>query len=605
MIDPNKLCMGCMRPVPNQKICPYCGFSIQKYERSRNAQILPCYSILGGRYLIGKVIGEGGFGITYIGIDLENQKRVAVKEYFPVGVVSRDLTHDTQSNVTLLGKESRDYYKSGLESFTEEALNLQNFRGIQGVISSRDFFYENGTAYLVMDYIQGKTLKEYMEERKGPLTEAQALGFIRPVLNALSKVHQMHVIHRDISPENIMIMDDGSTCLIDFGSARFSTGAETKTLTVLLKRGYAPVEQYQTRSRQGPWTDIYAICAVLYWMMSGIVPEESLDRMVADQLVPLDELSQNSSKIQVSYRTSQVIKKGLAIKGKQRYQSLQELIHDLYESEEEIQFSDLESDLGRIGTENFGSQYINSRYVSHQYTEKRYENIPAAVRKSSENKKVFFLLGGVLAAIIILTISLMSLNSYTGLGNSSEVAALNTQQISDRLASLSNDPYMSEEITYSTAKLVALDKADLDSCKRLSVKNAYTVLPFNNTADNLPLWAFDRKQKTVWRQWPDEAGSSDILWTDFDKAYQIKYLTVCCGDWTDKEAYYKSGRPKKLQITAGSEVFQIELPDSAKKMCIQLSKPVTCSIMCIQILDSYQGDIWNSSCISDIGIYVF
>lgn len=591
MIDPNKLCMGCMRPVPNQKICPYCGFSIQKYERNRNAQILPPYSILGGRYLVGKVIGEGGFGITYIGVDLETQSRVAVKEYFPVGVVSRDITHKTQTNVTLLGKDSRDYYKSGLESFTAEAVNLQSFQGIPGVISSEDFFYENGTAYLVMDYIQGKTLKEYMEERKRPLPEAQALSFIRPVLNALVKVHQLHVIHRDISPENIMIMDDGSTCLIDFGSARFSTGTETKTLTVLLKRGYAPVEQYQTRSRQGPWTDIYAICAVLYWMMSGIVPEESLDRMVADQLIPLEELSRTSTEIQVSARTSRVIQKGLAIKGRHRYQTVQELIYDLYESQGEVILPDSESDNGRNpNTPDDGRGYGNTRGADHT---------------GNRTRNTFLTLGGVLAAVLVLIVGTISLTSYTDTGSDSEISTLYTQQLSDRFAAISNDPYMTEEVNYSTAKLISPDKADLDSCQRLSVEKAYTVLPFNNTSDNLPLWAFDRKQKTVWRQWPDEAGSPDVLWTDFDKAYQIKYLTICCGDWTDKDSYYKSGRPKKLQITAGSEVFQIELPDSAKKMCIQLSSPVNCSILCIQILESYPGNIWNSSCISDIGIYAF
>lgn len=183
-----------------------------------------------------------------------------------------------------------------------------------------------------MEYIDGKTLKEYLEEKETPLSEEETLRLIRPVLNALSQIHEERIIHRDISPENIMIAHSGQVVLIDFGAARISTGAETKSLTVLLKHGYAPVEQYQTKGKQGPYTDIYAICATMYRMMSGEKPEEAIDRMVEDQVIPLEQ----RSGISVSHHVSAAIQKGLAVQPKDRFQAVEELEEELFEKESAV-----------------------------------------------------------------------------------------------------------------------------------------------------------------------------------------------------------------------------------------------------------------------------
>ena len=330
-MDINKLCYGCMREKKNaDEKCPYCGIDKASYEKTRSTHTQPLGIILNGKYLLGKVLGEGGFGITYLAMDLNLEMPVAIKEYFPVGLASRDTSIEgSTENVSVITGEKKKYYDYGIRSFSSEAKNLAKFRKIDGIISVTDFFLENSTAYLVMEYIDGKTLKEYLEEKETPLSEEETLRLIRPVLNALSQIHEERIIHRDISPENIMIAHSGQVVLIDFGAARISTGAETKSLTVLLKHGYAPVEQYQTKGKQGPYTDIYAICATMYRMMSGEKPEEAIDRMVENQVIPLEQ----RSGISVSHHVSAAIQKGLAVQPKDRFQAVEELEEELFEEE--------------------------------------------------------------------------------------------------------------------------------------------------------------------------------------------------------------------------------------------------------------------------------
>lgn len=341
-MDINNLCYGCMREKENaDEICPYCGFDRFSYEKIRSTRALPLGTILNGKYFLGKVLGEGGFGITYLAMDLNFEIPVAVKEYFPVGLASRDTSIEGNTeNISVITGEKKKYYDYGIQSFSAEAKNLAKFQRTDGIIAVKDFFLENSTAYLVMEYIDGKTLKQYLEEKDAPLSEEETLRLIRPILNALQKIHEEGIIHRDISPENIMLAKDGRVVLIDFGAARISTGAETKSLTVLLKNGYAPVEQYQTQGKQGPYTDIYAICATMYRMMSGEKPQEAIDRMVEDKVVRLEI----KSGLHISHIVSAVVQKGLAVQAKDRFQTVKELKEKLF-GEEENNVSPTEADI--------------------------------------------------------------------------------------------------------------------------------------------------------------------------------------------------------------------------------------------------------------------
>ena len=220
-MDLKKICLGCMREKPQASgKCPYCGFDTKTYEY--NNRWLPLEHILAGKYLLGRVIGEGGFGITYIGWDLNMEVRVAIKEYFPVGLASREIRGTSQYTISSLTGERKQNYRHGLEKFAAEARSLAKFYHLEGIVAVKDFFFENETAYMVMEYVDGMTLKEYLKKHGERLDEKEALRIFQPVIRSLEVVHQENVIHRDISPDNIMITRSGESKLIDFGAARMS-----------------------------------------------------------------------------------------------------------------------------------------------------------------------------------------------------------------------------------------------------------------------------------------------------------------------------------------------------------------------------------------------
>lgn len=325
MRDPNRLCPGCMSEWghPDQP-CPVCGFAQKKYEKP--PRWLPLKHILNGKYMIGKVIGEGGFGITYIGWDLNLQVRVAVKEYFPVGLAARETGNGNDYTIAALPGIRQENYRQGLEKFMTEAKNLSKFYNLKGIVAVKDFFFENDTAYMVMEFVDGITLGKYLKDHGGQIGETEVLQLFRPVMESLKVVHQSGIIHRDISPDNIMMTKDGKMKLIDFGAARFAGGDTERSLTIILKHGYAPAEQYQSHGNQGPWTDVYAISATMYRMITGKVPPSAMDRLHQDTLEEFETLG-----CQVSTKTAYaILDKGLAIRVEDRYKNMDELIQGLY-----------------------------------------------------------------------------------------------------------------------------------------------------------------------------------------------------------------------------------------------------------------------------------
>ena len=325
LLDTRHLCPGCMsRWEDTKKPCPRCGFSWEIGEPG--GRELPPFTVLGGRYLLGKKIGAGGFGITYIALDLTEEKLLAVKEFFPARMAER-------RGMEVVPEEDADEedYQRARESFRREAELLARFVGTEGIVTYRDYLEENGTAYLVMDYVEGPNLKQALRERGKPFTQEEALELMKPILLAVDAMHRKWVIHRDISPENLIRRPDGTLTLIDFGAAREFSFAEQENLTVIVKRGYAPEEQYHSGSRQGPWTDLYACCAVLYQLVSGILPQDAAGRRETDELVPLKDLGG----LQVTETFSDTVAKGMTISAADRYPSIRELMQDLYPKEEE------------------------------------------------------------------------------------------------------------------------------------------------------------------------------------------------------------------------------------------------------------------------------
>lgn len=313
-----RICYGCMAIIPKEvKSCPYCSFQDASYKL--NPRSLPLGTLLHERYTIGKVIGEGGFGITYIGWDTIEEIPVAIKEYFPSNIASRDCSQGGSTFIYFFNNKDENVYQTGFDKYTHEAETLKQFGDLEGIVSIRDFFHENNTAYIVMEYVEGITLKEYLATN-GTLTPKETFELMMPVMLALEKIHEKGIIHRDISPDNIMIRIDGAFKLIDFGAARLMNDESGKSLTIILKRGFAPEEQYRTKGQQGPWTDVYALCATMYKMITNTIPPEAMDRLIEDDLKPLNEYNLDIPKVQ-----SDAIAKGLSVKAKDRFQSVYDL----------------------------------------------------------------------------------------------------------------------------------------------------------------------------------------------------------------------------------------------------------------------------------------
>ncbi len=281
---------------------------------------LPPDTILNGKYMIKRVIGEGGFGITYEGAELNLGLKVAIKEYYPSGVVTRG-----NSQVIAHVGSGAEFYERGKKKFLDEARILAKFQFLPGIVGVRDFFMENNTAYIVMEYLDGMTLRRYVDQAGGRLPVNRVLELMRPVIASLSQIHKAGLIHRDISPDNIMLTGAGMVKLLDFGAARETTPSGEKSLSVLLKPGYAPEEQYRSQGVQGPWTDVYALSATIYRCITGEIPPEPMERMRWDQLKPPSALGAGTTAGQDA-----ALMKGLALYSENRYQTVEALGEELY-----------------------------------------------------------------------------------------------------------------------------------------------------------------------------------------------------------------------------------------------------------------------------------
>ena len=288
--------MGCMEQFGDGfQICPHCGYVVG--TQAEEAIHMSPGTLLRDRYLVGRVLGYGGFGTTYIGWDGRLEQKVAIKEYLP-GEFSTRMPGQTM--VTVFNGDKSEQFRDGMKKFVEEAKHLAKFQNEPGIVKIFDSFEENGTAYIIMEYLDGMTLTDYLKQ-VGTIPEDDAVAMLTPIMASLEAVHAEGLLHRDIAPDNIFITRSGEIKLIDFGASRYATTSHSRSLTVIIKPGYSPEEQYRSRGDQGPYTDVYALAATLYKMITGKTPPDAMERRAKyenqnkDILVPPHKLTKNIS----------------------------------------------------------------------------------------------------------------------------------------------------------------------------------------------------------------------------------------------------------------------------------------------------------------------
>ena len=295
--------------------CPFCG---KAREGKAPPHHLPYGTRLNDKYLVGAAIGEGGFGITYIGRETMLDIKVAIKEYFPASCANRYNTESLDVHESL-SADKKELFASGKDTFLSEARALARFSDEKGIVNVREYFQTNNTAYIVMEYLEGETLKEYLEHKQR-LSPDSVLEILDPVINSLRVIHRSGLIHRDINPQNIILSKKGAK-LLDFGAARYVDTNGENSYSVILKPGYAPEEQYRRKGNQGPWTDIYALCATIYKCVTGIIPDASLERLIKDEIKSPSALG-----ISVDPNFEKALMKGMSVLQKDRYRTIDELM---------------------------------------------------------------------------------------------------------------------------------------------------------------------------------------------------------------------------------------------------------------------------------------
>ena len=393
-----RLCFNCMKVFEDSTVCPYCRCADQT---ARAPHHIKPGSRLGNRYIIGRSLGEGGFGITYIGFDERLSRRVAIKEYYPSGAANRNNSVD---NTIVVTQSRQDIFRRGKSNFIEEARAVARFTNEEGIVDVYDSFEANNTAYIIMEYLEGITLKQYLN-RNGTMKADSLISLMMPVMKSLKTMHDQKIIHRDISPDNIMYTSSGKLKLMDFGSARYFANEE-RELSVILKHGYAPEEQYRSNSKQGPYTDVYSLCATIYACITGRPPADSIERIINDQVRTPSQLGFEISPVQEN-----ALMHGLAVSADRRCPDMQSLINEFsgsyFEgtrtvSAESAYHGDRNSGVYNRRPDNYDDYYNRqNQYITNNEQQKSRSNLPIVIAISVS----IIVITGLVAAILIMMFS--------------------------------------------------------------------------------------------------------------------------------------------------------------------------------------------------------
>lgn len=312
------LCPNCFSQKQIQENCPVCNY---EYKNAYiNTSALPPMTLLKNRYLLGKTLGIGGFGITYLALDTVTNRKCAIKEFMPSEIAIRNVDGRVYSS----SRENEEIFIHCKEGFINEARTLYRFNEDPTIVNVLDYFSEKNTAYLVMEFLEGCTMKAQMRKMGGKVPYETATVMLVTIGSALMAVHGKNILHRDLSPENIFYTNNNEYRLIDFGAARFFTSEKNKSLSIMLKPGFAPPEQYSTRGNQGPWTDVYGLAATYYYLISGVKAVDTMDRLSGKEMPTLHELCP-----QVPLKTSRAVARAMELNYKNRYFDVVSFLNDV------------------------------------------------------------------------------------------------------------------------------------------------------------------------------------------------------------------------------------------------------------------------------------
>ncbi|MCQ2521732.1 MAG: protein kinase [Lachnospiraceae bacterium] len=381
---------------------------------------LPEGTVLAGKYVLERVLGQGGFGITYQAVEYETNLKVAIKEFFPDAMVTR-----TGTTVTSFSGERQENFNYGKSCFLQEAETLAEFSEVPGIVHVLGYFEENDTAYFVMDFVEGESFEEFIRRNGGRVDYPTTEKILLPVMEALAQVHDKGIIHRDVTPDNIFITESGDVKLIDFGAARYSLGDKSQSLDIVLKHGFAPKEQYSRRGKQGPFTDVYSMGATFYFALTGQRPPDAIDRLERDEMVRPSAMG-----VQITPDQESALLMALAVIPENRFQGMRVFKNALTSVKEQssinsyMQPQQVPSPMAPSVPAS-GGTFVPNGYIPTTGNQPMTASTPV----SSEQKKkkiwpIFVIIGGVVAAAAVVLVLL-----FTKWGNAyKEANALYAQE---------------------------------------------------------------------------------------------------------------------------------------------------------------------------------
>ena len=562
MRDINKLCLSCMKDMGEATVCPHCGFNKTAYASPMHH--LKPGSLLNGKYIVGKAIGEGGFGITYVGYDLNLEIKLAIKEYFPNGFASRDVSNT--DSVTIYSGEGYEMFEQGREKFINEAKILAKFDKLPGIVSVKDFFMENGTAYIAMEFVEGETLKEFLQRNGGKTPPDHIFAMMQPLMKSLAEVHKQGLIHRDISPDNIMITKDSKVKLLDFGAARDISADGQKSLSIQLKRGYAPEEQYRSHGKQGPWTDIYALCATMYRAITGVQPVEALERMQNDTLQRPSALG-----IAIDPNKENALMYGMAVRAENRFQNIALLYNALYGGQYQAPPTQ----------PSVSPQYQPPRTPTQVPPPYQPPNNYGGYRQQNKSRLPIILaavIGGIvlIGSILLLTLVVSSTNEP------------DPTPVPEQTVAAAAEP--------TEAPAPVFTRVEGSSTRDTDMTSGVPVQYF-------PSYAIDGDPSTAWS--PNRNITLNPTLTLYaDTKQHVTGIRMSNGYFKSEQTYTRNRRITQVRVEyeGGQKTQSFGIDQYRIMQDIRFDAPADTSYIAIHVLDTYYGD-WKDICISEVEVY--